>query len=151
MSIAKMTVGVLFVGTLFACGGGIPSAEQFPHEQAVEGLAEIREALGNNEDPGFKCVASQSHASRLTTEEGLKIAAELEQVCGFDTPLWTLGKAVEKAEKARKAQPEKNPLSECYSAPYKVSTRTLNDKGHGAKPEVTKLQQRWDKVCPPKS
>jgi len=141
---------VLTLGFAIACGGGIPSAEQFPHEQAAEGIVEITDALAAGEDPKYKCISAETHASKLTTEEGKQIAAELDKLCGFDTPLASVTAATDKAETARKADPDKAVLSECYSADFKTGMEKLAERGHGSKPEVTALQGRWDKACPPK-
>jgi len=151
MSKSRWIVAGVILFTTVACGSGMSAEEEFAQKQAADGLAEIKADLANGEDPKYNCAASQSYASKLTTDEGKAIAAELEQVCGFDTPLLSATQAVEKAEKARKANPDKNPLSECYSAYYKSGMETLNEKGHGDKPDVQKLSKRWDKVCPPKS
>jgi hypothetical protein len=137
------------------CGKG-DKAEQaqkvvddFSLEQAREGLAEIKATLERGESVDIACAASESYASDLTSEEGKKIAADLNQICGFDAPVAVARAALAAAEKARADKGEEEVLSECFSAEWNMALSTLKEK-FADKPVIAELEGKWTAVCPPR-
>jgi hypothetical protein len=166
----KLVIAFLVIAAVAACkkdgdkagggggsggGGGekMDDAEQFFLKSVQEDLAAVKDALAKGEDPGFKCVAAASYGEKLKGKKNPAAEAvvkELTQVCGFDAPLAKLEGATKKAEEARKAKPDENPLSECYSAEQSTALEELKKAGHENDDKVKALVARWAAACPAK-
>lgn len=127
--------------------------ERFAFDRAKEDLDETKAALAKGEIPsGTDCVAAQSYAKKLvetasTDAEVAALLADIDKTCMHELPKATANAALAKAVQARAAQPEKNPLSECYSAPFKTALDALKEAKDA---EASALEQKFLEVCPKK-
>jgi hypothetical protein len=121
--------------------------------KTVQGdIAEVRDRLAKGEDPKFLCAGAGAYASKLEGKpnaEAQAAVAELEKICTRDVPLAALEKSVAKAEAARKAAPDANPLSECHDASRNMAVQELA-RSSPTDEQFRALTARWDAVCPPK-
>jgi hypothetical protein len=135
-------------------GGGTPDgADKFFLESVQKSLDEVKQALAKGEDPKYKCAGAGAYAEELTKKK-IKAAEatvkELTKLCSYDVPLAALEGATKKAEEARKAKPDEQVLSDCFSADHDLSVEDLKKGGFEGDEKVKAVVARWDAACPPK-
>jgi len=162
MTSYKQIACVLSLMAIAACGKGkkdeggggkLDEASKFFLESVQKDLDAVKQALAKGEDPRYKCAGAGAYAEELTKKkiaEAETVVKELTKVCGYDVPLAALEGATKKAEEARKAKPDADPLSECYSAEHDLAVDELKKGGHEGDDKVKTLATRWDAACPPK-
>ena len=156
MTSYKKIVCALSLMAIVACGKGkkdVDEASKFFLESVTKDLAAVKQALAKGEDPKYKCAGAGAYAEELTKRkvaEAEPVVKELTKLCGYDVPLAALEGATKKAEEARKAKPDADPLSECYSAPHDMAVEDLKKGGYEGDDKVKALATRWDAACPPK-
>ena len=133
-----------------AGGGALDEGQSFALERGQENLKEVQAALAAGEDTDTDCAATLGYAEQLegVDDEGAKsLLVEARKVCYLDAPLATAEREIAKAEEARKAEPDKNPLSECYNAKISMSLETLAEH-HPEDAKYLALKERFTAVCP---
>lgn len=116
-------------------------------EFARKNLPEIDKQLASS-DPG----AASSTCSVIKPDMAAikkadpELAATLERRCGRDLAIRQLAVFVEKAEAARKADPEGKFVPECSS--LDIYLKPVVKAGVEADPEVAKLRERHAAACP---
>lgn len=149
MTFNRSVVRSLVLLTIAGCGSAkAEEDDKFLVEQVTKELSEIKTKLAAGEDPKYSCIAAEAYAENITQKPAL--TTELAKVCGFDVPLAALEGAVEKAEAARKAKPDEDPLFECYSAERSLALEELGKRHLDGDRRVKDLATRWDAACPPK-
>lgn len=154
---------LVMVPLLVACGkdkagdqaGGSTSAKAGSPETvaSVSGVEEeipkIKAAIASPSpgDADLECAASMANIGGFENVEKHKaLATELRQLCTKDLPLAKMKVAVETAEAARKAKPDEQVLSECYSADYTSAKDQLTKSG--ALESASALTARFAAACP---
>jgi hypothetical protein len=120
-------------------------------EMAKDGLTEIKGKLKRGESVEVVCATSESFASELSSAEGKKIAAELNQLCNYEAQVVAARAAVADVEKAAADMGEDEEPDECYNECYGRWSRalsTLKEKFAG-KPIIAELEGRWTAICSP--
>jgi len=122
-------------------------AAQFVRNGAKEDLAALKTAMaGPKPDSAiFKC-AQMANIDTLKKADAA-VAAELTKVCNHDLHVAIMKVEVEKAEAARKAQPDEKTLSECFDATYEMAVSELAKAGT-ADDESRALEARFAAACP---
>jgi hypothetical protein len=118
-------------------------------EFARKELANIDTALAST-DPGAAsstCAVIKPDMAAIQKADP-KLAATIEQRCGKDLALRSLAVFVEKAEAARKADPEGKFIPECSS--FDIYMKPVVRAGAEAAPEVAQLRERHAAACPAK-
>jgi hypothetical protein len=118
-------------------------------EFARKELANIDTALASD-DPGrasSSCAVIKPDFAAIKKADA-KLAATLEQRCGKDLALRSLTVFVEKAEAARKAEPEARFVPECSS--FDIYMKPVTAAGAEADPLVATLRDRHAVACPKK-
>lgn len=118
-------------------------------EFARKELANIDKALAST-DPGAAsstCAVIKPDMAAIKKADP-KLAATVEQRCGKDLALRSLAVFVEKAEAARKADPEGKFIPECSS--FDIYMKPVVTAGAEGDPEVAKLRERHTAACPAK-
>ncbi|MDQ3367283.1 MAG: hypothetical protein M3680_17815 [Myxococcota bacterium] len=77
-----------------------------------------------------------------------KLAATIEQRCGKDLALRSLAVFVDKAEAARKADPDGRFIPECSS--FDIYMKPVVAAGAEGAPEIAQLRDRHAAACPAK-
>ncbi len=126
--------------------------KQFMLDSARDNIKEAKEKLaaGTPEKAKFDCTTVMTAAKDLagvTDEAVVTVVKEGEQLCGFDIPYATAEKFVKVAEEARKANPDKKMLSECFKADYNMAIADLKKK-HADDEKVKALEARFAAACP---
>lgn len=122
-------------------------AEAFFFEQTQKEVNEIKGLLAKGEVPSTSACATRTYGERLTSDDGKKLAAELDGLCNFDIPIAAARLALADAEKARVAKPDEKVLGECYNAHWTTAMTTLKEKA-ADRPEVAELESKWAQACP---
>lgn len=118
-------------------------------EFARKELANIDTALAS-QDPGAassSCAVIKPDMAAIKKADA-KLAETIEQRCGKDLALRSLTVFVEKAEKARAADPAARFVPECSS--FDIYMKPVTKAGAEADPQVAKLRERHAAACPPK-
>lgn len=118
-------------------------------EFARKELANIDTALAS-EDPGrasSSCAVIKPDLPAIQKADP-KLASTLEQRCGKDLALRSLAVFVEKAEAARKADPEARFVPECSS--FDIYMKPVIKAGAENDPLVATLRDRHAAACPKK-
>jgi hypothetical protein len=136
-------------------GGDNPGddADKFFLESVQKDLAAVKDALAKGGDPQFKCAGAAVYAEDLTKHKvagAEAVVKELTKLCGYDAPLAALEAATKKAETARAAKPNDNPLSECFSAGHDTAVADLTKAGFANDDKVKAIGVRWSAACPAK-
>ncbi len=111
-------------------------------------IPELKAAIASPKpsDAIFKCAHMANIDDLKKSEPHKALAAELEQLCTQDLQVAIIKVAVEQAEAARKAKPDEQVLSECYSAELGMAKDELTKAG---KLDVAKdLLARFKAACP---
>ena len=119
-------------------------------EWARKELANIETQL-QSDDPGRAssgCAVIKPDMAKIKQRDP-KLAAKLAQRCGKDLALRSLTVMVEKAEKARAANPEDRMLLECRS--FDIYMEPITAAGAESDPSVAKLRDRHTAACPPRN
>ena len=152
MATRKLVWTSVFV---LALGCGKKEAEKDPAadfiaKSAAQDLVELKAAIASP-DPGagkYKCAHMANIDKIENVAEHAALAAELRQLCTKDLYLAMIKVEVEKAEAARKAKPDEDPLSECYSANFEFAKDEMTEaKTVDAAKE---LIARFEAACPTK-
>ncbi len=100
-----------------ACGHKRDGAADFLEEGARKDLPTIKQQIadGKAKDAIFECAANLANVAKLEDEA---LAKDLHDTCEHDVPLARVKAATELAEAARKAKPDAEVLSDCFSAEY---------------------------------
>ena len=147
--VAFALVAVLACGKDKAEDEGKKLAQEFVAKSAAKDLVELKAAIASP-DPGkgkYNC-AHMANIADLR-EADAKLAAELEGLCTKDLYLAMMKVEVEKAEAARKANPDPTAIvSECYNANFEFARDEMKEAKtiDLAKELVT----RFEAACPPK-
>lgn len=130
--------------------GKLDQGQAFALERAQANLAEIKEAIGKGETTDTTCAATLAYAKQLEGVEddaAKALITEATTICTLEAPLATAEREIAATEEARKAEPDKNPLSECYNAKIKMALETVGEH-HPEDPKLVALQERFATVCP---
>jgi len=103
-------------------------------------------AAGKPDDGQFKCAGALAGLAQLKTAKP-ELAKELDDTCNHDIHLAFLTRATEKAEAARKAQPDAKVVSECFSADHDLAVESLR-KAKREDDAAKALEARFDAACP---
>ncbi len=150
---AKSADAPAAAGVVTNDGGAVPPEAKFAFERATGELAKIEAALAKGEVPrGTACAATNGYVKSLRalpspSTEITGLVDNVDRVCEHEVPKATARAAIAKAKAARAANPDKNPLSECYSADFTRSLETLTKVADG---DAEALQKEFDGVCPPR-
>ena len=149
----KLIIVVAFA--VLACGKdkaeeeGKKMAQDFVAESAAKDLKELKVAIAST-DPGngkYQCAHMANIADLRAADP--KLAAEFEGLCTKDLYLAMMKVEVEKAEAARKAQPDpKAIVSECYNANFEFARKEMVDAK--TVDHAKDLIARFEAACPPK-
>jgi hypothetical protein len=131
-------------------GGSLDQGQAFALERGQENLKEVKDALAAGEDTDIKCAAALGYAEQLEgiEDEGAKaLLTEARAICRLDAPLATAEREIAEAEQAREAEPDKQPLSECFNANISMAFKTLEEH-HADDGKFAALKERFAAVCP---
>jgi hypothetical protein len=118
-------------------------------EFARKELANIDTALASD-DPGrasSTCAVIKPDLAAIEKADA-KLAAAVKERCGKGLALRSLAVFVEKAEAARKADPEAKFVPECSS--FDIYMKPVTAAGAEGDPQVATLRERHAAACPPK-
>lgn len=119
---------------------------------AVESFADdLKKAAGEAKKgklPMYSCASIETHAETAKKFGFGDQLSQYEELCNVTGPIAALTIAVEAAEKARAANPDKAVLSECYNASQSMALEALEKAGKKDDKAVTDLTSRWTKTCP---
>ena len=117
--------------------------EEASVDWARKQVPEIEKLLASD-DPGAassNCAVIEPDRPKIRKADK-KLADQLAKLCGHDLHLRSLTVFVEKAEAARKANPDDKRLLECGSWNIYAKGLPADDA------DVTKLEARYDAACP---
>lgn len=145
---------LLALVVLVACGKDKAKAEEpdpaldFVVKGVTEAIPQIKAAMASPKpsDGIFKCAHMANIDDLKKSSKHQALAAELEQLCTLDLHLAIIKTAAEQAEAARKAKPDEQVLSECYSGELAVAKGELEKAGKLA--AAKDLLARFAAVCP---
>jgi hypothetical protein len=143
-------VVVLCVLGAAACGDKKEKdpAADFVAESTAKDVAELKAAIASP-DPGsakFNCAHMANIETLESAAEHKALAAELRTLCTKDLHVAMIKVAVEKAEAARKAKPDEEMLSECFSVDYELAKDELTE--HKTLDAAKDLVARFQAACP---
>ena len=118
-------------------------------EFARKELVNIDTALASD-DPGrasSSCAVIKPDMAAIKKADA-KLATTIEQRCGKDLALRSLAVFVDKAEKARAADPEGRFIPECSS--FDIYMKPVTAAGADSDPSIAKLRERHGAACPKK-
>jgi hypothetical protein len=111
-------------------------------------LEKVRAELQEDGEPSLMGCVSMDRHKETAEEHGFDAEyTEYERLCNVVGPTKSLKIAVEEAEVARKNDPDKSVLSECYNASVKRAIEKLEAAGKVDSDEVSDLSNRWQQTC----
>lgn len=117
-------------------------------DRARDAIPKLKAAIASKKpsDAQLECAAMAGIGDLKKSGKHAALVAELEPLCTRDLHVAIIKVAVEAAEAARKAKPNEQVLSECFSGELTTASNEL--KEHGTLDAAKDLMARFNAVCP---